>query len=335
MDSNPGPVVESVAHVSNHSEVHQFDWAEPLDSINTARAHTSEVAFGAISEFDCERYQQSPLPQPAFFELHNDEFTTNTEQKRERDVQDICQGASLRRKKKPKSLPKRPLSAYNLYFQRVRADLNSDGASRIGFHELGKIVGKKWKSLSEEEHKVFRELAIHDSERYRRDMEQHKKMESLKKEEEQNAEHSLRQEKSIDPARSDAVVPSCGDIPAPLNYGRAMSPSYGNSSQFSPSDYPLYHPPLQPPGQYPQAWGNDGSTPNNIRRLVYPKNDAVAPPVLKEGIPTNGKPLPPGSEVHIRDESGELRTYTVQYAMVTMPRDKAQDYINRLKCNPK
>lgn len=311
--NNSGLAAESAAQVSNNSDIRQFDWTEPLES--------------ALSEFDCERYNQQPLPQQDLFELQKDEFTSNTERKR--DLQTMCQGAPLRRKKKPKSLPKRPLSAYNLYFQRLRADLYSDGGSKVGFHELGKIVGRKWKSLSVEEHEIYRELAIRDSERYRRDMEQHKKLESLKKEEKINSERSPWQEESIEPDQSAAILPSRDNIPVHQNYARTLSPSYGNSSQFPPRDYPLNPPP--PRARTPLTWGNDFSAPSHVCRAVYPGYVAVQPPVLMGGIPTNGKPLPPGSEVHVRDEAGKLRSYTVQYAMVTMTRDEAKEYMDKLK----
>ena len=328
MEINPGLAAEAPAHASSPSVVNPFDWIEPLDSINTTSGNGGEVSFSAISEYSGERYQQSPRPLRSLLNTHHDEFTATTERKRE--LQSLCQGAPLRRKKKPKSLPKRPLSAYNLYFQRVRADLNSDGGSRIGFHELGKIVGKKWKSLSEEEHKVYRELADQDSARYRRDMEQHNKIESQKKDE-RNAEQSLRKEESIPPDRSGVTLPAYGEIPAPKNFGPPLSPSFGNSSQFPSSDYPSYPPPPQP--MYAQTWGNNGSAPTHYRRPDYHGYDSPQSAVVVEGMPKNGKPLTPGSEVHVRDEAGELRAYTVHYAMVTMSRDEAKDYVDRLKCN--
>ena len=329
MENNPGLAAETVAQASSHCEAHPFDWIEPLDSINTASGHVGEVSFSTVSDYSIERYQQSPVPLRSLLTTHHDELTTTTERKR--DLQDLCKGAPLRRKKKPKSLPKRPLSAYNLYFQRVRADLNSNGGCRIGFHELGKIVGKKWKSLSEEEHKVYRELADQDSERYRRDMEQHKKMESQKKEE-KNAEQSLLNDDSVPADRSGATLPPYGEIPVPHNFGPPLSPSFGNSSQFPSTDYPSYPPPAQ--HMYALTWGNDASAPNHFRRPVYHGYDTPQAAAVVEGIPKNGKPLPPGSEIHVRDEAGELRTFTVHYTMVTMSRDEAKNYAERLKCNP-
>jgi hypothetical protein len=83
-----------------------------------------------------------------------------------------------RRKKKPKGMPKRPLSAYNLYFQSERAKIidaanTGDGASggKIGFEDLGKIIGKKWRVLTEEDRKTYDKLAEIDSVRYRKEME--------------------------------------------------------------------------------------------------------------------------------------------------------------------
>lgn len=327
MERNGGLAAETAAQASSHSDTLPFDWIESLDGINTASGDVGEVSFSAASEYTAERFQQSPRPPRV--NTHHSELTITTERKR--DLQDLCQGAPLRRKKKPKSLPKRPLSAYNLYFQRVRADLNSDGGCRIGFHELGKIVGKQWKSLSEDEHKVYRELADQDSERYRRDMEQHKKVES-KKEEEKIAEQSLRNDESIPPDRSGATLPPYGEIPAPQNFGPPLSPSFGHSSQFPSNDYPSYPPP--PQHMYAQTWGNDGSAPAHFRRPVYHGYDSLQPAGVVEGTPKNGKPLPPGSEVHVRDEAGELRAYTVHYTMVTMSRDEAKNYVERLKCNP-
>mmetsp|Transcript_16459 Transcript_16459/g.41299 ORF Transcript_16459/g.41299 Transcript_16459/m.41299 type:complete len:462 (+) Transcript_16459:193-1578(+) len=79
-----------------------------------------------------------------------------------------------RRKKKPKGMPKRPLSAYNLYFQAERTKIiahqQEGNGPRIGFEGLGKVIGKQWRDLTSEKKKEYGKLAEKDSERYRKEM---------------------------------------------------------------------------------------------------------------------------------------------------------------------
>lgn len=92
------------------------------------------------------------------------------------------------KKKKARGMPKRPLSAYNIFFQQERAriyerlnlknsspDAQDEDAGkcppRIGFEELGKTVGKRWRALTVAERKVYEKLAAHEIERYRKEME--------------------------------------------------------------------------------------------------------------------------------------------------------------------
>lgn len=79
-----------------------------------------------------------------------------------------------KRKKKPSGMPKRALSAYNCYFQEERARLIQNGQVEEGpnrFEQLGKLIGRKWRSLPEEEKKRFYDLATADQARYHRQME--------------------------------------------------------------------------------------------------------------------------------------------------------------------
>jgi hypothetical protein len=85
-----------------------------------------------------------------------------------------------RRKKKPKGMPKRPLSAYNLYFQAERtkiiANQQEGNGPRIGFEGLGKIIGKQWRDLSSADKKDYEKLAEKDSLRYRKEMDTYHEM---------------------------------------------------------------------------------------------------------------------------------------------------------------
>jgi hypothetical protein len=79
-------------------------------------------------------------------------------------------------RKRLKGMPKRPLSAYNFFFQRIRPSVlrsgsPSDKSKKISFEELAKIIGKRWGELGKQERKGFEELAKKESVRYRRERE--------------------------------------------------------------------------------------------------------------------------------------------------------------------
>ena len=94
---------------------------------------------------------------------------------------------SSRRKKKPKGMPKRPLSAYNLFFQSQRLKIldesGSAGGRKVGFEELGRVIGKKWKSLGSNDKKIYVKLAEKDNIRYRKEMDAYNEMKTKKQEE--------------------------------------------------------------------------------------------------------------------------------------------------------
>jgi HMG (high mobility group) box len=311
-----------VDHAYCEEEAHTFDWTEPFDRIATATTSCSidELDPNVCSDNDGERsIGANRLEEGEPLEQQREQCVTHAERKRSLD--EMLQSAPLRRKKKPKSLPKRPLSAYNLYFQSVRAKLNSEGGSKVGFHELGKIVGKKWKLLPESEHKIYKELAIQDTERYRKEMDKYKKMEATMKDKgiSEKTIDSVCRGEGIQTARPSSHVPPYASTSSTHDYRPRPSRNA--------APYTVY----QTQSPYVHSWGNSGAPPPRFHPPCYQPYDSVGTPVLMEGIPPNRRMLPPGSVVHLPDEIGELRPYTVQYAMVTMSREEARDYLDKLK----
>jgi HMG (high mobility group) box len=78
---------------------------------------------------------------------------------------------------RPAGMPKRPMSAYNVFFKSERPKIFEERAGsseRISFQELGKIIGQRWQLVSTEERKEYAKLAAVDADRYRKEMEAYK-----------------------------------------------------------------------------------------------------------------------------------------------------------------
>ena len=86
----------------------------------------------------------------------------------------------FRKWKKPKDKPKRPLSAYNAFFREERAKLlaaleetqtgDFQKNARIGFEDLGKEIGKRWRELPASRLDYYKDIAKQDSVRYQREL---------------------------------------------------------------------------------------------------------------------------------------------------------------------
>jgi hypothetical protein len=81
-----------------------------------------------------------------------------------------------RRKQKPKDFPKRPLSAYNIFFKEARERLVAEKREKEGkdtrsnFQALAKDVASLWKTLSSVGHERVERLAKQDLKRYREEV---------------------------------------------------------------------------------------------------------------------------------------------------------------------
>lgn len=95
-------------------------------------------------------------------------------------------------KNKDGDKPKRPLSAYNIFFRAERANILKATPSKyegdkprrshgkIGFASLARNVAAKWNNIDPETRKHFDQLAAEDKARYKREMETWKASKTLK-----------------------------------------------------------------------------------------------------------------------------------------------------------
>lgn len=84
------------------------------------------------------------------------------------------------RKRKPELLnlpPKAPATGYNLYLNEQRKTFKD---SSLAFHEITKIIGNKWSSLTLEEKKPYLEKAEEDKKRYREELRQYRQSDAYR-----------------------------------------------------------------------------------------------------------------------------------------------------------
>jgi hypothetical protein len=148
-----------------------------LNVLEEAQRVTS--AFGLHSSFDGMSFTQPYIPNS----LPESSTTIQPEK--------------LKNWKKPKDMPRRPLSAYNLFFQSERKrivssitkdkDRTKDGKPLgVGFAGLAREIAAKWKTLASSEKLVFEEHAKKEKLRYKKEIDVWRSKQAKKKKEEEN-----------------------------------------------------------------------------------------------------------------------------------------------------
>lgn len=177
--------------------------------------------------------------------------------------------------KKPKDMPKRPLSAYNLFFKDQREKLISEG---LGFEILAKTIAEKWKTLEEDVKAPFLRQAEEEKKIYESAVAKWRAEQQLKKAKEM--QQSIAEAKPVaDKAGSDEPYPAkwfqSGNQPkAPANEeGQSYSyfdPSYVQRQTNLPQSVPQL--PFQQ-GYFPAA-----SYPQTVSSYPSPFEQVQVPP---------------------------------------------------------
>ncbi|VVT57018.1 uncharacterized protein SAPINGB_P005493 [Magnusiomyces paraingens] len=89
--------------------------------------------------------------------------------RRKDDVDGVAPAPTKKGKKKDPNAPKRSLSAYMFFANEKRDEVRNENPG-ISFGQIGKVLGEKWKALSEEEKIPFVEKAETDKKRYEAEM---------------------------------------------------------------------------------------------------------------------------------------------------------------------
>jgi len=170
-------------YVSDEEDV-SYSLTREVNPLKRARSVYEETEFvyqnraqESVQSFSKTRTRSGGARKPA--------VSYYNEEKEEKDERKKKTG----RKKKPKGSPRRPLSAYNIFFKeeriRILASLpkqdptvkkgsrvrkNRNPHHKISFATLGKTIGSRWKQIDKASRAHYEELAKKDSERYAREM---------------------------------------------------------------------------------------------------------------------------------------------------------------------
>ena len=178
------PTTETELNIGNETKASGSGSSDPEDKVETNEEKQETTTANVDS--------------PAIIADDNAERNSKTEVKTDSKNEDESQGKpavveapkkrTRKKWKKPVGKPNRPLSAYNLYFQKERAIMLGDAAEKIeqepgkkrvhrkthgkiGFAEMAKIIGAKWKKLPEDEKEEFVKVAAQKKEEYAKDLE--------------------------------------------------------------------------------------------------------------------------------------------------------------------
>lgn len=218
---------------------------------------------------------------------------------RKRSLESRPRASAHRRKKKPAGLPKRPLSAYNIFFQEERLKIQEEGQTKLGFNDFGKIIGFRWKELSDEDRQKYNARAKEDTVRYQNEMDVVKESNKRKKEDPRNDEKNSEKSNSLPCATSFSEATNA-----------AISLEVPHLPPFSQELHRGHPDPQRIHWNYPVS-----SCHGELARSS--RNNEAQP----------GVSIPPGMEIMLPDASGRERKYTVRYAVYSMRRGEAENFI--------
>jgi hypothetical protein len=215
-----------------------------------------------------------------------------------------------KRKNADDGLPKRPLSAYNLFFQAKREEmlskLNTAKAESQNEHHadqdgdddelmqmpqqmLGKLIGKQWRELKANEKKIFQDMEDRDCERYRREIEaMHHKNDQQRQVEEDVGDSAAQNTALVTPSNSPSHVPKNVNR---VGNGNANTHAHAaTDGEYRTATFPMVTPssrqPLPPP-TFPSEYGPTKQNHNSHVHVPHP------------GSWPFSFAMPPGMEIHL------------------------------------
>lgn len=252
-------------------------------------------------------------------------------------------------RKKPRKLPKRPLSPYSIYFQSQRIIIQAEAENlgfprKLGFEDCEEIIGEQWESLGKKARLIYERLAVDDELRYHQEMKTYNqvKLSAQKKRRHSEDAASSVEENEVIPTnfvgeRLHTEIRTVANL-FPVSPPRMAFTSAKDviATMMDSSKTPLPTHPLKH-SERKKAMPLLQSQPSNISRLMLPslRVDINRIPSIIS-IPSEGSPalqpspgnnekldLSPGMEVALNDSRGKFRKYSVEYKCYSMSNAEA------------
>lgn len=134
---------------------------------------TIGAKYKELSEDDKAKYDEMAYEDKKRYEREMKGYTPPSDSDSESDSDGEQKKKGKSKKKKDKNAPKKGLSAYMFFVKENRAKIKEDNPE-LDFGAIGKLVGQKYKELSEEDRKPYDEMAEKDKERYESEMKAYK-----------------------------------------------------------------------------------------------------------------------------------------------------------------
>lgn len=283
-------------------EVTPLGWGSSTDDMEELK----------IDIFPDQTRDEAKIAQPVLPERDAEES-----RKHRRKHEGRPRASAHRRKKKPPGLPKRPLSAYNVFFQQERLKIQEEekGQAKLGFNDFGKVIGSRWKELSDEERQKYNARAKEDTVRYHNEMDAIKDLNKRKKEE---------PEKEGNTNENPNLLPWATSSKGSKEAANSVLPKDSVSTELTlPSPFPhgLHHQGLPDPQRI--NWNHPVSSYNG--ELFSSSRNHLPAASHYESHP--GVSIPPGMEITLPDASGRERKYTVRYTVYSMRRGDAENFM--------
>ncbi|GAX25593.1 hypothetical protein FisN_28Hh064 [Fistulifera solaris] len=197
--------------------------------------------------------------------------------------------------KKPKDMPKRPLSAYNLFFKNQRERLISEG---LGFEVLAKTIAEKWKTLDDDVKAPFLRQAEEEKKVYESAVAKWRAEQQLKKAKEM-------QERIVEAPPLPETTRS--DEPYPANWFQAGNHPVASAAEEIPPSYQYY--------EALQAQQQTNVSPHSVPQIInYPPgyfSAASYPQAVTSFSPFEQIPAPPTyyGDIHSIQQQEQIRLH--------------------------